>query len=49
MARATRRYLAFLHRFEQSGLRLGGRAIDFVGQNDVCENRAREEFESSPA
>jgi hypothetical protein len=33
----------FLHRFEQRGLRLGGRAVDFVSQHDVRENRARRE------
>ena len=30
-----------LHRFEQRGLRLGRRAVDFVGEHDVREDRAR--------
>ena len=33
--------LAFLHGFEQRGLGLGRRAVDFVGQHDVGEDRAR--------
>ncbi len=33
--------LAFLHGFEQGGLRLGRRAVDLVGQDDVGEQRAR--------
>ena len=32
--------LAFLHGFEQGGLRLGRRAVDFVGEDDVGEQRA---------
>ena len=35
--------LVFLHGFEQRGLRLGRRAVDFVGQNHVGENRAANE------
>ena len=35
--------LLLLHRLEQGGLRLGRRAIDFVGQNDVGEQRAGQE------
>ena len=38
------RDLAFVHRFEQRGLRLGRRAVDFVGQQHVGENRAALEF-----
>ena len=34
------RHLAFLHRFEQRALHLGRRAIDFIGQNEIGENRA---------
>ena len=37
--------LAFLHRFEQGGLRLGRRAVDFVGQHDVGEDRPGQELE----
>ncbi len=37
--------LAFLHRFEHGCLRLGRRAVDFVRQNHVGENRAFEEPE----
>src|SRR5437870_3347295 len=32
--------LAFLHRLEQRGLHLGGRAVDLVGQEQVAEYRA---------
>ncbi len=31
--------LSLLHRFEQRGLRLGGSTVDFVGQDQVAENR----------
>ena len=34
------RDLLFLHRFEQRALHFGGRAIDFVGENEVREDRA---------
>ena len=37
--------LALAHRFEQRRLHLGRRAIDFVGQQQVVENRAALEFE----
>ena len=33
--------LSFFHRFQQGRLHLGRRAIDFIGQNDVGENRPR--------
>ena len=33
--------LLFLHGFEQRALHLGRRAIDFVGQNQVGEDRPR--------
>ena len=36
---ASDRNLPFLHRLQQSGLRLGRRAVDFVGQQDVREDR----------
>jgi hypothetical protein len=42
---ATDGDLAFLHGFEQSGLRLGRRAVDFVGQNHVGKQRAGHELE----
>ena len=45
VARAADGDLAFLHRFEQGGLRLGRRAVDLVGQNDVGEQRAVQELE----
>ena len=31
--------LAFLHRLQQGGLHLGGRAVDLVHQHDVAEDR----------
>ena len=37
--------LMFLHGFEQRGLRLGRRAVDFVGQDHVGEDRAGHEGE----
>ena len=37
-------HLAFLHGFEQRGLRFGRRAVDFVGENQIGENRARHEI-----
>ena len=40
---------ALLHRFEKRGLGLGGGAIDFIGQYQVGENRARLEFQSLAA
>ena len=39
---------AFLHRLQQSGLRLGRRAVDFVGQQNVGEDRPLDETEFSP-
>ena len=36
---ALDRDLALLHRLEQRRLRLGGRAVDFVGEHDVREDR----------
>ena len=32
--------LVFLHRFQQRALHLGRRAVDFVGQDEVGEDRA---------
>ena len=40
---AADRHLIFLHRLEQRGLRLGRRAVDLVGQDDVREDRAADE------
>ena len=40
-----RGYLAFLHGFKQCALCLGRGAVDFVGQDDVDKDRAREEAE----
>ena len=40
MVRAADGDLALLHGFEHSGLGLGRRAVDFVGENHVRENRA---------
>ena len=37
--------LAFARRFEGRALRSRRRAVDFVGENDVCEDRARDELE----
>ena len=34
------RDLFFLHRFEQRALHLGRRAVDFVGENEIREDRA---------
>ena len=39
----------FLHGFQQCGLRLGRRAVDFVGQHDVGENRSRREHHLAAA
>ena len=39
------RDLPLLHGFEQRGLRLGRRAVDFVGQHDVGEDRPADEAE----
>ena len=44
IAHARRRDLMFLHRLEQRGLRLGRRAVDFVGQNHVGEDRSVHEM-----
>ena len=41
--------LLLLHRFEQRGLRLRRRAVDFVGQDDVGEDRPRQEPELARA
>ena len=46
---AARGDLMFLHRLQQRRLRLGRRAIDFVGQDDVGEDRAFEELEAAAA
>ena len=43
MPDAADRHLPLLHRFEQGGLRLGRRAVDFVGQDHVRKDRPRQE------
>ena len=32
--------LFFLHRFEQRALDLGGRAVDFIGEDEIRKHRA---------
>ena len=44
---AVGRDLVFLHGFEQRALRLGRRAIDFVGQHQLREHRSAVEAELS--
>ncbi len=39
--------LIFLHRLEKGGLGFGRRAVDFVGEDDVCEDGAFDEAEPS--
>src|SRR5262249_50294425 len=41
-------YAMFLHRFEESALRFGRRAIYFVGQNDVRKDRTLHEDKRAP-
>ena len=43
MPHAADRDLPLLHRFQQRGLRLGRRAVDFVGQNHVARTAALRE------
>jgi hypothetical protein len=38
--------LVLLHRFQQRALRLGARAVDLVGEDDLREDRARMEAEA---
>ena len=45
MSFAVDRHLPLFHCFQQSGLRLGRRAIDFVGQQYVGEDRALAQIE----
>ena len=40
--------LTFVHRLQEGALRSGRRAVDFIGQKDVGENRSRAEFEFPP-
>src|SRR4029079_16363168 len=42
---ALGRHLVLLHRFQQCALRLGARAVDLVGEDDLREDRARVEAE----
>ena len=44
---ALHRHATLLHGFEQRGLRLGRRAVDFVGQQHVGEHRAGHERETT--
>ena len=41
--------MPLLHGLEQGGLRLGRRAVDLVGQEDVGEDRPLDEAELAPA
>ncbi len=40
------RHLRFVHGFKQRALGFGSGAVDFIGQHDVGENRARPEFKA---
>ena len=42
---AVDRHLPLLHRLEQRGLRLGGRAVDFIGEQERREDRPLDERE----
>ncbi len=46
VAGAARGDLVFLHGFEQGGLGFGRRAVDFVGEDDVGEDRAGDKGEA---
>ena len=46
---ALHRDAMLLHCLEQRRLRLGRRAVDFVGENDVREDRPRREHHVPPA
>ena len=45
VGRLADRHFALLHRLQQRGLRLRRRAVDFVGQQDVGEDRPLDEAE----
>ena len=45
----SHRHLPLLHGFQQSGLRLGRRAVDFVGQDHIAEQRPFKETELAVA
>ena len=45
IGRLADRHFALLHRLQQRGLGLGRRAVDFVGQQDVGEDRPFDEAE----
>ncbi len=49
IAHAAGRDLMFLHGFQQRRLRLGRRAVDFVGQDHVGEDRAFDELQFAMA
>ena len=42
---AVDRHLLLLHRFQQCRLGLGRRAVDLIGEEDLCEDRALAELE----
>ena len=48
VGRLAGRHFAFLHGLQQRGLRLRRRAVDFVGQQDVREDRPFDEPERPP-
>ena len=48
VANSGGRDLMLLHCFEQRGLGLGRRAIDFIGEDDVGKHRSADENHSSP-
>ena len=48
VGRLPDRHFALLHRLQQGRLRLGRRAVDFVGQQDVGEDRPFDEAEIAP-
>ena len=45
MADAVDRHAILLHDLQQGGVRLGGRAVDLVGQQELREHRSRAETE----
>ena len=49
IGRLADRHFALLHRLQQRGLRLRRRAVDFVGQQDVGEDRPFDKAEIPPA
>ncbi|MNL50471.1 hypothetical protein D3C87_1734900 [compost metagenome] len=45
MFRTGNGHRILLHRFQQRRLRLGRCPVDFIGKDDISENRAFDEFE----